>query len=85
MIRQDVEKNYNRLDVRATQSRRNPYYGNYVQQKCNRLDSRATLSRHSPEMETRGVRDGKSVAQFTFRTLSATVWTTPREIFSDLF
>jgi hypothetical protein len=44
LIRQDVEKNCNRLDDRATPSGRGPYYGIYVQQKCNHLDARATAS-----------------------------------------
>jgi len=38
LIRQDVKKNCNHPDVRATQSERSPYYGIYVQQKCNRPD-----------------------------------------------
>jgi hypothetical protein len=33
LIRQDMEKNYNRLDA-------SPYYGNYMQLKCNRSDDR---------------------------------------------
>jgi hypothetical protein len=31
LIRQDVKKNYNCSDIRATLSGRGPYYGNYVQ------------------------------------------------------
>jgi hypothetical protein len=45
LIRQDVEKNCNRSDIRATLSGRGPYYRNYVQQSCNRSYARATPSR----------------------------------------
>jgi hypothetical protein len=39
LIRQDMEENCNRLDIRATPCGRGPYYGIYMQQKCNHLDA----------------------------------------------
>jgi hypothetical protein len=79
LIRQDVEKNCNCSDVRATPSGRSPYYGNYLQQKCNRPNARATPSGRGPNIELRGARYGKSIAQFSVWTLSATVRTPLRE------
>lgn len=52
LIRQDMEKNCNRLDIRAIPSGRGPYYENCVQQSCNRPDARATLSGHDLNMES---------------------------------
>jgi hypothetical protein len=52
IIRQDVEKNCNRLDVRATLSGRGPYYGSYMQQSCNRQDAKATPFRLGLYMES---------------------------------
>jgi hypothetical protein len=51
-IRQDVEKNFNHPDVRATSSRRGPYYGNFVQQSCNCPETRATSSGRGLNMES---------------------------------
>jgi hypothetical protein len=58
-----VEKNCNRLDVRATPSRRSPYYGLYMEQKCNRPDVRETLFKRDPDMVLREAHYGKPVAQ----------------------
>jgi hypothetical protein len=52
IIRQDVEKNCNRLDARATLLGRGPYYGNYVQQSCNRPNAKATSSGRGLNMES---------------------------------
>jgi hypothetical protein len=52
LIRQDVEKNCNHPDIRATQSRRSPYYENCVHQSCNSPDARATSSRRGLNMES---------------------------------
>jgi hypothetical protein len=60
-----VEKNCNRLDVRATPSGHCPYYGSYMQQSCNRPDSRATPSGCGLNMEMHEARYGKPVAQKT--------------------
>jgi hypothetical protein len=79
LIRQDVEKNCNRSDVRATPFRRGAYYGIYVQQKCNRPDSRATLSKRGPNMVLCDARYGKPVARLSVRTTSACIQTPPRE------
>jgi hypothetical protein len=65
LIRQDVEKNCNHPDVRATLSRHGPSYGIYVQQKCNRPDARATPSRRGPDMVLREAHYGKLVAQLS--------------------
>jgi hypothetical protein len=62
LIRQDVEKNCNRSDVRATPFRNSPYYGIYVQQKCNRPNVRATTSGRGPIMLLHGTSYGKLVA-----------------------
>jgi hypothetical protein len=61
LIRKDVEKNYNRPDVRATSSGCSPYYGNYVQQKCNHWNFMATPFGCGPDMEIRGAHYGKPV------------------------
>jgi hypothetical protein len=55
-------------------------YGNYMQTKCNRPNSRATPFGRGLNMETRGVRYGKLVAQKTVQTLNASVWMPIREI-----
>jgi hypothetical protein len=68
LIRQDVEKNCNLPDVRATPSGHTPYYGIYVQQKCNHPDARVTLSGHSPDMVLRETHYGKLVVQLSVRT-----------------
>jgi len=65
LIRQDVEKNYNRPNDKATPSGHNPYYGNCIQQKCNRPDAMATSSRRGPNMVLHGARYGKSIAQLS--------------------
>jgi len=69
-----MEKNYNRLDVRATPSGRGPFYGSYVQERCNRQ----TLGQH--RQETCGARYGKLVAQKTVWKVNASVRMLPREI-----
>jgi hypothetical protein len=79
LIRLDVEKNCNRLNVRATPSGCGPYYGIYVQQKCNRLDARATPSGRGLDMVLREARYEKSVAQLSVQTVSACLRTPPRE------
>jgi hypothetical protein len=53
LIRQDVEKNCNRPDVRATPSSRGPYYDNYVQQKCNCSDAALIWNSVERIMESR--------------------------------
>jgi hypothetical protein len=58
----------------------NPHFVIYVQQKCNRSNARATPFGHNPDMVLCEARYGKPVAQLSVRTLSATVWTPPREI-----
>jgi len=58
----------------------NPYYGNYVQQKCNHPDVRATPSERGPDMVLRKVRYGKQVAHLFVQKASACFWTPPREI-----
>lgn len=60
------------------------YYRIYMQQKCNRSDAWATPFGHGPNLVLREARYGKPVAQLSVRTLSATVWTPPREIHSRL-
>jgi hypothetical protein len=65
LIRQDVEKNCNCSDARATPSERGLYYGSYVQQSCNCLDARATPSGRDHNMEMHGAGYGKLVAQKT--------------------
>jgi hypothetical protein len=52
LLWQDVQKNCNRLDVRATSSELGPYYGNYVQQKCNRPDIALIWKRMERVMES---------------------------------
>jgi hypothetical protein len=79
LIRQDVEKNYNCPDVRATPSRCGPYYGIYVQQKCNHLDARTTTSGRGPDMVLREASYGKPVAHLSVQKASACVWMPPRE------
>jgi hypothetical protein len=79
LIRQVVEKNCNRPEVRATLFEHNPYYGIYVQQKCNRSDSRATPSERGPDMLLREARYGKPVTQLSVRTASTCVQTPPIE------
>jgi len=68
------------LSGRQGNSRRGPYYGNYVQQKCNRPESRAIPSGRDPNIEMRGAHYRKPVAQKIVGTLSATIQTPPREI-----
>jgi hypothetical protein len=80
LIRQDVKKNCNCLDVWATPSGSSPYYGNYVQQKCNHPDVRATPSGRWSLYWKHEARYRKPVAQLFVRTTSACVWTPPREI-----
>jgi hypothetical protein len=79
LIRQGVEKNCNRSDVRATPSGRDPYYGNFVQQKCNRPVARATPSGQGPDMESRRARYGKPVEQLSVQMASAYVQMPLRE------
>jgi len=79
LIRKDVEKNCNRLDVRATPSKRSPYYGIYVQQKCNRPNARATPSGHDLDMVLCEACYEKPVTQLSVRTASTCIWTQPRE------
>jgi hypothetical protein len=55
-----------------------------MQQKCNRPDARVTPSGRGLDMVLREAHYGKPVAQLSIRTLSATVWTPPREIRSIL-
>jgi hypothetical protein len=79
LIRQDMEKNCNRPDVKATPSGCGPYYGIYMQQKCNRPDFRATTSGRDLDMVLRGVHYEKLVAQLSVWTASACVRKPPRE------
>jgi hypothetical protein len=57
----------------------NPYYGNYMQQKCNRSDAMATPSGRGLILERFLALYGKPVAQFTVWTALACVRTSPRE------
>jgi hypothetical protein len=73
LVRQDVEKNCNHPNVRATPS------------GCQSLlwklrAAKVQLSRRGPDMVLREARYGKPVAQLSIQRLSATVQTPPREI-----
>jgi len=63
----------------------NSYYDNYVQHKCSCMDARATSSGRDPNMVFREAHYGNSIAQLSVRTLSATVWTPPREIRESIY
>jgi hypothetical protein len=56
-----------------------PYYVNFVEQKCNRPDARATPSGRGPIQERIISELGKPVAELSVRIPSATVWMPPRE------
>jgi hypothetical protein len=75
-----VEKNCNCPDIRETLSGRGPYYESYMHQSFNRPDARAIPFRRRLNMETRGGRYGKPIAQKTVRMLYASVRTPLREI-----
>jgi hypothetical protein len=77
LIRQDMEKNCNRPDVRATPSRRQSLLWKL-------LAAEVQLSGRGPDMVLREARYGKLVAQLSVRTLSATFLTPPREICSRI-
>jgi hypothetical protein len=79
LIRKDVEKNCNRLVVRATPSRRDPYYGIYMQQKCNPPKARATPYGRGLDMVLREVHYGKPIPQLSVWRASSCVRTPPRE------
>jgi hypothetical protein len=77
LIRQDVEKNYNRPNDRAIPSGRGPYYENCVQKKCNRPDARPTPSGRGLDMVLCGAHYEKLVAQLSIWMASACVRTPP--------